>query len=76
MVSFLFFCLKRKRCYEKTFETKRQKREPKVRGLSGSLKENSLPFLHYFFNGQRFARLQAKKEVKNHTTYSQECEKV
>ncbi len=45
---FLFFCLRRRRYQEKVSEIKGQKWEPKVRGQSGSLKESSLPSLHFF----------------------------
>jgi Na+/melibiose symporter-like transporter len=43
-----FFYLRRRRYQEKALETKRQKQEPKMRRLSGSLKVSSLPFLHFF----------------------------
>jgi hypothetical protein len=45
---FSFFCLIRKRYHEKAFETEGQKREPKMKGQNESLKEGSLPSLHFF----------------------------
>jgi hypothetical protein len=40
----------RKSVWNKRVEMGRQKREPKVRGQNGNLKENSFPSLHFFYS--------------------------
>ncbi len=50
---FLFFCLRRRKCqgeraWKKWAKTGGKKWEPKVKMHSGSLKESSLPSLHFF----------------------------
>jgi hypothetical protein len=46
---FVFFYLKRRRYQEEAFEIERQKWDSKMKRQSRSLKESSLPSLHFFF---------------------------